>query len=74
MVFNQGMIVFLEVFVMAGTGGSLPKHGEAKKQRGIYTTTEAWQNLDKIADGFMLSKSELIEMIGRGRLVVIKAD
>ncbi len=58
---------------MAGKGGSVPKHGEPKKQRGIYTTTEAWENLDKIADEFLISKSELIEQIGRGRLKVIRA-
>ena len=57
---------------MAGKGGSVARHGEPKTQRGIYTTTEAWQGLDKVAEQFMLSKSELIERIGRGDLQVIK--
>jgi hypothetical protein len=55
-------------------GGSSPKHGEAKKQRAVWTTSEAWQNLDKIADEFMISRSELIEMIGQGRLKVVRND
>lgn len=59
---------------MAGKGGSKPKHDEAKKQRGIYTTTEAWEELDKIARQFMLSRSELIEMIGQGRLGIHRVE
>jgi hypothetical protein len=59
---------------MAGKGGSLPKHGEKKKQRSIYLTDNAWHNLDNISDGFMLTKSELIEMVGQGRLKVVFAE
>jgi hypothetical protein len=59
---------------MTGKGGSNPRYSEAKKQRGIWTTGEAWRNIDKIAKEFMLTKSELIEMIGQGRLRVILAD
>jgi hypothetical protein len=59
---------------MAGKGGSVARHGELKTQRGIYVTKTAWQGLDKVAEQFMLSKSELIERIGRGDLVVGKSD
>jgi hypothetical protein len=55
-------------------GGSSPKHGEAKKQRAVWTTTDAWENLNQIADEFMISRSELIEMIGQGRLKVVRND
>ena len=59
---------------MSSKGGSIPKHGEAKKQRAIWLTNESWENVDKIAREFMLSKSELLEMIGQGRLKVVKQD
>jgi hypothetical protein len=54
--------------------GSTAKHGEPKKQRAVWTTSDAWENLDKLAREFMLSRSELIEMIGQGRLKVIRDD
>ena len=54
--------------------GSSPKHGEAKKQRTVWTTGDAWENLDKIAHDFMISRSELIEMIGQGRIKVTRND
>lgn len=55
-------------------GGSTPKHGEAKKQRAIWLTQDAWDNLDKIANEFMLSRSELIEMVGQERLKIIRDE
>lgn len=54
--------------------GSTPKHGEAKKQRAVWTTANSWENLDKLAREFMLSRSEFIEMIGQERLKVIRND
>jgi hypothetical protein len=59
---------------MASKGGSIPKHGVAKKQRAIWTTDESWKTLDDIARQYMLSKSELLEMIGQGRLRIVRAD
>ncbi|MBW4588805.1 hypothetical protein G7B40_022580 [Aetokthonos hydrillicola Thurmond2011] len=55
-------------------GGSTPKHGEVKKQRCVWTTTQAWENIERIANEFMLSRSELLEMIGQGRLEVVKVS
>jgi hypothetical protein len=60
--------------VYKSKGGSLPKHGVSKKQRAMWCTDDSWVNFDTIARDFMLSKSELLEMIGQGRLKVVKAD
>lgn len=54
--------------------GSVARHGEAKKQRAVWTTTEAWESLDKIARKYMISRSELIEMVGQGRLKVERVE
>lgn len=55
-------------------GGSTPKHGEKKKGRTVYVTDDSWEVLDLIAREFMLSKSELVEMIGQKRLKIIRND
>jgi hypothetical protein len=55
-------------------GGSTPKHGEAKKARTVYTTGDSWENLDKIANDFLISRSELVELIGQGRLIVTRPE
>jgi hypothetical protein len=60
--------------VYKSVGGSVPRHSEAKKQRAIWCTDDSWLNFDAIAKEFMLSKSELLEMIGQGRLKVVKPD
>lgn len=50
------------------------KHGEKKAKKTVYVTDDSWEVLDKIANDFMLSRSELIEMIGQGRLVVSRSN
>jgi hypothetical protein len=55
-------------------GGSTPKHGEKKKARSIYLTDDSWNDLDKIAREFMLTRSELMEMVGQGRLRIERVE
>ncbi|MBW4597550.1 MAG: hypothetical protein KME46_32795 [Brasilonema angustatum HA4187-MV1] len=50
------------------------KHGEKKAKKTVYVTDDSWEVLDKIADEFMLSRSELIEMIGQRRLKVSREE
>ena len=50
------------------------RHGENKKQKTVYVTETSWENLDKLAETFMLSRSELIEMIGQKRLKVERVE
>lgn len=50
------------------------KHGEKKAKKTVYVTDDSWEVLDKIANEFMLSRSELFEMIGQGRLKVSRND
>ena len=47
------------------------RHGENKSKKSVYVTEDSWENFDRIADQFMISRSELIEMIGQERLKVI---
>ena len=47
------------------------KHNETKGKKSVYVTSDAWDNLDSLAKEFMLSRSEMIEMIGQGRLKVV---
>lgn len=54
--------------------GSTPKYGEVKKPRSVYITDESWQKVDKIAGEFFISRSELLELIGQGRLKVIRQE
>ena len=61
---------FLQVFGMARP----IKHGEKKAKKTVYVTDDSWEILDVIADEFMLSRSELIEMIGQRRLKVSRNE
>ena len=50
------------------------RHDQKKGKKTVYVTDDSWIVLDTIADEFMLSRSELIEMIGQGRLKVSRSD
>lgn len=50
------------------------KYGEKKAKKTVYVTDDSWEVLDRIANEFMLSRSEMIEMIGQGRLQVSRVD
>lgn len=50
------------------------RHGETKSKKTITITEPAWERLDEVAREFMLSRSELVEMIGQGRLVVVHRE
>jgi len=51
--------------------GSEPRYEEKKKPRSLVATDTGWEGTKQIASKqFGLSVSELIDQIGRGRLVV----
>ena len=51
------------------------KYSEPKKQRSVSVTDLAWQNTKNIAKNELnLSMSELIEQIGRGKLVISRVN
>lgn len=51
--------------------GSEPRYEEKKKPRSLVATDRGWEGTKKIASQqFGLSVSELIDQIGRGKLVV----
>ncbi|MBP5976594.1 hypothetical protein HW132_28645 [Brasilonema sp. CT11] len=50
------------------------RHHVTKVQKSVTVTPDSWESFDKIANEFMLSRSELIEMIGQGRLKVVKEE
>lgn len=55
-------------------GGSSPRHQEAKKPRTVHATDASWQRLDEIARQFLISRSELVELIGAGVLTVSRDE
>jgi hypothetical protein len=48
-----------------------PRHSERKAKKTVTVTLDSWDNFDEIAREFMISRSELVEQIGQGRLKVI---
>ena len=50
------------------------KNDSKKDKRSVYVTPEAWTELDRIADEFMLSRSDLIEMVGQRRLKIERVE
>ncbi|MBD2208117.1 hypothetical protein [Calothrix sp. FACHB-168] len=51
------------------------KHGETKAKKSIYVTPESWDNLEEIAkNDFFISRSELIELLGQGKLIITRPD
>lgn len=52
--------------------GRPPKYGEKKKVRRLTVTEEGWQGVSEIASAYDLSVSEILELVGRGELVLVK--
>ena len=54
--------------------GRISRHETNKKRRTIWLTDESWENLDHLAKDLFISRSELVELIGRGRLTAIRTE
>lgn len=50
------------------------EHGEIKKQIGVALTQTGAEGLDKLAQKLLVSRSQLIEMIGRGEISLNNVD
>ena len=48
------------------------RHNTTKSQKTVTVTQEAWEAFDLIAKEFLISRSELVEQIGRGKLRVLR--
>lgn len=57
-----------------GESGRPLKWGERKARTTFSLTPRAIDELNRIAKGFNLSKSELIELLSRGRFVLIPKE
>ena len=44
------------------------EHGQIKKHVSVVVTQDSLEGLDKIAESFGVSRSHLVEMIGRGQV------
>ena len=55
--------------------GSEPRYSEPKKRRHITVTNSGWDNAkSNLKAELNLSVSETVELIGRGKLKVVKID
>ena len=50
--------------------GRATLHGARKKARNLSLTDDAWSNIKVIAKEHNLSVSELVELIGRGKIKI----
>lgn len=55
-------------------GGGEPRYEEAKKQRTIQVTSVGWEGFHTLARERGLSLNELIEQIGRRKIVLTQPD
>ena len=54
--------------------GRSPIYEEKKNKHAIAVTDEGWTRVQKLADGFGVSVSELIERLGRGQLTLLDSE
>ncbi|MBP5977560.1 hypothetical protein HW132_33830 [Brasilonema sp. CT11] len=50
------------------------RHNTTKVQKTISVTPDSWENLEDIARQFLISRSELIQLIGSGTLRVVRDE
>lgn len=50
------------------------RHGDTKQQKTISVTLESWERLEEIARQHLVSRSELIQLIGLGVFKVLRDE
>lgn len=50
------------------TEGRTPDYDSRKKRRNITVTDEGWSGFEKLAKKYGVSKSDIVERIGRGEI------
>jgi len=62
------------IMIKKNVGGRPPMYDHPKTRTTLSLTIEGLAGLDKVADEFGFSRSELVELVGRGELIVFKKD